>query len=115
MNMLDLYVEYHEWVGYGMVITSIITFFAVMFKTAPYGRHSSATSSKYWGPPINAVLAWMIMEAPSPIFMAIYFFRASEPLTITRLILFILFVRELGGVYFHYSRKSQNCFSCLPS
>ena len=91
MDWVDSLVSYHEWVGYGMIITSIITFIACMVKTAPYGRHSNSSSPKYWGPAVPAVLAWMIMEAPSPLLVMYYFVTFSPGYSTSRIILFAMY------------------------
>ena len=39
----------------------------LLLRPAPYGRHSRTG----WGPSLNARLAWVLMEAPSPILMLV--------------------------------------------
>jgi 3-oxo-5-alpha-steroid 4-dehydrogenase 1 len=56
--------------------------FAVLLKvSAPYGRHAR----KGWGPMVPAWLAWMAMEAPSPLLIATGFLTSpyrSNPATV---------------------------------
>lgn len=48
---------------YGFLAVAALTFPLLFFISAPYGRHARDG----WGPKINATLAWVLMEAPSPI------------------------------------------------
>ena len=47
----------------------------LLLRPAPYGRHSRTG----WGPTLNARLAWVLMEAPSPILMAVFFAHGRRP------------------------------------
>jgi protein-S-isoprenylcysteine O-methyltransferase Ste14 len=47
----------------------------LLLRPAPYGRHSRAG----WGPTLNARLAWVLMEAPSPILMVAFFTLGRSP------------------------------------
>jgi protein-S-isoprenylcysteine O-methyltransferase Ste14 len=47
----------------------------LLLRPAPYGRHSRAG----WGPTLNARLAWLLMEAPSPVLMAAFFAVGRSP------------------------------------
>lgn len=58
------------WIG-----VALITFFYLLFfKTAPYGRHSSAN----WGPMISNRLGWMFMELPALLLFFAFFFAQNE-------------------------------------
>ena len=50
-----------------------VTFLSLLFIAAPYGRHGRGG----WGPEIPARLSWILMEAPSPIGMAVLFLLAT--------------------------------------
>ncbi len=54
---------------------SIIAFIVLLFKSAPYGRHSMSS----WGPSIPSRLGWILMESPTVYLMLLfmYFFRSS--------------------------------------
>jgi protein-S-isoprenylcysteine O-methyltransferase Ste14 len=51
------------------------TFTALMFVSAPYGRHAR----RGWGRLLPNHLGWMIMEAPAALLFAVYFFTGSAP------------------------------------
>ena len=54
------------WVMLGM---AVVTFVALQWVTAPYGRHGRPG----WGPSISSRLAWIVMESPAVFFfLAIY-------------------------------------------
>lgn len=57
------------WMGLG-----IITFFGLLRQTQPYGRHTSAG----WGPMMSNQWGWLIQEAPSLIFLSLFFFLGKE-------------------------------------
>ena len=48
---------------------SVVTFVALQFVTAPYGRHQR----RGWGPMLPARIAWVIMESPSGVGFAVIF------------------------------------------
>ena len=50
-------------------LLAVIVFIALFFFAAPYGRHIR----KGWGPAVRNKLAWVVMEAPSPLFFAVCF------------------------------------------
>jgi hypothetical protein len=59
-----------------------ITFITLFFIVAPYGRHAR----KGWGYSIKNKMAWVIMEAPSPIVFALCFFFGDIKLNVVTLI-----------------------------
>lgn len=70
-----------------------IVYISLRFTTAPYGRHSV----KGWGPVINSRLAWILMELPAVLTIAIiYWMNASE---IPSINLIFLFIWEFHYVY----------------
>ncbi|MCA9719792.1 MAG: DUF1295 domain-containing protein [Myxococcales bacterium] len=100
-DSLALY-QYALWF---VLIFAAINFVSLWFVVAPYGRHLR----KGWGPTLNPRLAWIVMEAPSPICFALIYFsspRAGElvPLSLAALYLlhyvyrsFIYPLRTRGG------------------
>ncbi len=55
------------------LVTAAVTFLALLFISAPYGRHGRSG----WGPQIPATLGWILMEAPSPLGMTLLFVLAT--------------------------------------
>jgi len=51
----------HTLLLYGFAALAVVTFPALFFITAPYGRHAQGTK----GPTISSKLGWLLMEAPS--------------------------------------------------
>jgi hypothetical protein len=50
-------------------LLAIIVFITLFFFTAPYGRHIK----KGWGPAVRNKVAWVVMEAASPLFFGLCF------------------------------------------
>ena len=57
------------WLGVGA-----LTFPALFFISAPYGRHAR----RGWGPAVPARLGWVLMELPAPALMALFFFTGGR-------------------------------------
>ncbi len=67
---LDALDAYHSLVCYAIVGLAAVTFVALFFIVAPYGRHARAG----WGPALSARAAWIAMESPAVfLFVAVYF------------------------------------------
>jgi 3-oxo-5-alpha-steroid 4-dehydrogenase 1 len=64
-----------------------VVFIALFFVAAPYGRHIR----KGWGYSINNKLAWVLMEAPSPIAFAVCFILGGSPMNVTLVVFFLLY------------------------
>jgi 3-oxo-5-alpha-steroid 4-dehydrogenase 1 len=62
-----------------------IVFVVLFFVNAPYGRHMR----KGWGPMVSNRLSWLVMEAPSPLLMLVFFFLGSAPKNLV-LVVFLL-------------------------
>jgi 3-oxo-5-alpha-steroid 4-dehydrogenase 1 len=66
-------------------LVAAIVFVALFFFSAPYGRHVR----RGWGPAIGNKLAWVLMEAPSPIIFALCFLVGTNR-TITTIFFMVL-------------------------
>lgn len=81
------------WIALGAV-----TFLALLFVTAPYGRHSRSG----WGPTISARLGWLTMELVSPLAFLYFFLKGNaspNPVTVLFLGLFVLHYANRALVY----------------
>ncbi len=66
-------VEFHRVVVYGELGLAAVTFAALFFVTAPYGRHFRGG----WGPSVSSRLGWLVMESP-PVFVFGAIFIAGD-------------------------------------
>lgn len=57
------------WLVAAWTLLAIPTFLLLLRVSAPYGRHARGG----WGPRIPARIGWIVMEAPSPLVMAVLF------------------------------------------
>tara|TARA_B100000676_G_scaffold41303_1_gene39259 strand:+ start:258 stop:1007 length:750 start_codon:yes stop_codon:yes gene_type:complete len=60
---------------------SVIAFIALLFKSAPYGRHSMSS----WGPSMPSRLGWILMESPAVYLMLFFIIFFSNSLGIIEL------------------------------
>jgi len=89
----------------GSLVLAVVVFVSLRFVTAPYGRHARGG----WGPTFDATLAWIVMEAPAPLGMALCFAlgdRSGDPAAVAFLVLwevhylhraFVFPLRRRGG------------------
>lgn len=69
-------------------VLGAIVFIALFFIVAPYGRHAR----KGWGYTLGSKLAWIIMEAPSPIVFSVCFILGGVPVNAVIIIFFVLYM-----------------------
>ncbi len=69
--MLDVFAIHplYAWTVVSVVLFGLASFVALVFISAPYGRHMR----RGWGPTIDTRWAWLIMEAPSPLTFGLVF------------------------------------------
>jgi len=90
--------ELHGWLVRGLFAAAALTVIALLFVTAPYGRHRRAG----WGPELPNRLAWIVMETPAVLwFLAVYFVgaHALEPAPLCMLALWQLHYVHRTYVY----------------
>jgi hypothetical protein len=66
--------EFHHVVTKGWIYLAVVSFVALLFLVAPYGRHAS----KGWGFTMNNRLCWFLMEIPSPLIMLFFFWLRRD-------------------------------------
>jgi 3-oxo-5-alpha-steroid 4-dehydrogenase 1 len=72
MTLATLNIITLVWISIGLVALPFL-----LRITQPYGRHASAS----WGPMLDNRLGWVLQEAPSMIFLSIFFFIGDLPKT----------------------------------
>jgi 3-oxo-5-alpha-steroid 4-dehydrogenase 1 len=77
----------------GVYIVAAVSFLALLFFPAPYGRHDKGKA----GPQIDTRLAWVLMESPASLGFAYFFFTGERPFATVPLLLFALWQLH----YFH--------------
>jgi len=79
---------FYDWLVVAWMALAAVTFVALFFVTAPYGRFTRGG----WGPRLGARWGWILMEAPSPITMVVLFAigdQQSSPVAIILLFLWL--------------------------
>ena len=69
----------------GWFILAAAIFVLLLFVAAPYGRHVRPG----WGLTVGNRLGWVLMEAPAPVLMAVFFVIGSE-ITVTSIVFLVI-------------------------
>lgn len=80
---------------YGWLVLAALIFPLLFFVSAPYGRHNR----QGWGPQINRTLGWVVMEAPSPLLMTLFFLLGDRHSSLVALLF-------LGAWLVHYVHRA---------
>ncbi len=80
------------WVMLGM---AVVTFVALQWVTAPYGRHGRPG----WGPSISSRLAWIVMESPAVFFFLAIYWLGQHRSSLVPLILLSMWM-------LHYTQRT---------
>jgi hypothetical protein len=87
--------ELYEWALVAMFVFAIVTALALVFVTAPYGRHTR----RGWGPQLPSRVGWVVMESPSALLFLWIFFQGEHRAELVPLVL-------LGVWQFHYLHRT---------
>ena len=99
---------FYHWLVIAWMILAVITFVALFFVTAPYGRFTRSG----WGPRISARWGWILMEAPVLITFLVLFGisdRVTNPVCLVLLVFWIAHYVHRSLIYpfrLHSSRPS---------
>tara|TARA_B100000131_G_scaffold287326_1_gene297857 strand:+ start:2409 stop:3155 length:747 start_codon:yes stop_codon:yes gene_type:complete len=66
--------ETYKYILFTWASISIIAFIVLLFKNAPYGRHSMSS----WGPSMPSRLGWILMESPTVYLMLLFMYFFSS-------------------------------------
>lgn len=72
---------------WGWIAIAVVTFIALLFITAPYGRHTKST----WGPLIDNKLGWFIMEFFVLVVLAFFIYNGKNVQSMVNWIIIGLF------------------------
>jgi protein-S-isoprenylcysteine O-methyltransferase Ste14 len=86
---------FYDWLVIAWMALAAVTFVALFFVTAPYGRFTRGG----WGPRLPARWGWIIMESPSLIAMVVLFAIGDQRRSPVAIVLLFLWVAH----YFHRS------------
>jgi 3-oxo-5-alpha-steroid 4-dehydrogenase 1 len=89
---------FYHWLAIAWMGLAVVTFFALFFITAPYGRFTRGG----WGPRIDSRWGWILMESPSLIAMVVLFAigdRKTSPVAILFLVLWAVHYFHRSFVY----------------
>jgi hypothetical protein len=80
---MEKYLQIGVWIW---IAIGVITFFYLLKKTAPFGRHTT----EGWGPMIDNRLGWVIMEIVSPIVFTLTFLHWTNEISFQKWLLVLL-------------------------
>lgn len=89
---------------------AILTFVALFFIAAPYGRFTRAG----WGPQMNAMWGWIIMEAFALLALPVYFFIAGTQLTIVSSVFLAMWLAHYVNRTLIYPVRRRDPASVMP-
>ncbi len=89
---------------------AVVVFIALFFVVAPYGRHVR----KGWGYAVNNKLAWILMEAPSPVTFAVMFFIGDVKINAVMIVFFALYEAHYIHRAFIYPFSLRGADKSMP-
>ena len=87
--------ELHTWGVWAEIVLGLATVLALVFVSAPYGRHTRAG----WGPTLPVRWGWVLMELPCVVVFAAFFFTGAHSASLVPLVL-------LGFWQLHYLNRT---------
>ena len=87
--------ELHSWGVWTEIALGVATVLALVFVSAPYGRHTRAG----WGPTLPVRWGWVLMELPCVVVFAAFFFTGEHSASLVPLVL-------LGFWQLHYLNRT---------
>ena len=87
--------ELHTWGVWAELGLGLVTVLALVFVSAPYGRHTRAG----WGPTLPVRWGWVLMELPCVLVFAAFFFTGAHSASLVPLVL-------LGFWQLHYLNRT---------
>lgn len=88
--------QFFEGFIWGWIAIAVVTFIALLFITAPYGRHTSGG----WGPLIDNKLGWFFMEFFVLVVLYYFLYTGSNPISLVNGII-------IGFFTLHYVNRSM--------
>jgi steroid 5-alpha reductase family enzyme len=92
------------------LVLAILTFVALFFIAAPYGRFTRTG----WGPRINAMWGWIIMEFPAVAALPVYFIVSGAQLTILSAVFATMWLAHYVNRTFVYPVRRRDPASVMP-
>ncbi len=88
---------------------AFVTFFILLWQTAPYGRHHQP-----WGPTLPANGGWVVMEMPAVAWFSAVFFAGDHSLELVPLVLFGLWQVHYVHRTFVYPLRNRSGNKSMP-
>ncbi|HEX4895777.1 MAG TPA: DUF1295 domain-containing protein [Solimonas sp.] len=82
--------QWHQVLLWTILLLCPLVFGGLQLLPAAYGRHKKARQNPLWGPGIPTRWAWVIMEAPSSLGFAAFYFWGEHALELAPLVLFLM-------------------------
>src|ERR1700710_2437817 len=76
----------YRWFVFLEVALAVVTFVALCFIVAPYGRHARTG----WGPTVPARVGWVVMESPASILFLVFYLLGDHRFELVPLIFLAL-------------------------
>ena len=75
--------DLHRLLVWAMFGTAVVTFFYLLRRPAPYGRHYAGSG---WGPAVSSRVGWILMESPVVFFFGFLYFQGEAAWSLVPLV-----------------------------